>query len=165
MAAATSTKPTTRSDLLAEVMRAARRNSTLTVMFHGAIAEKFGLIATDMKAMEVLDRLGALTAGDIAKHTGLAPASVTDLVDRLEARGFVRRVRDRADRRRVIVELDPKSASRVGGVYDALGRAAARLFASYSSDQLAVVADFLGRGTDMVLAQLQKLTRENGRRR
>src|SRR5262249_47378219 len=110
-------------------------------------------------------RLGALTAGDIAKHTGLAPASVTDLVDRLEARGFVRRVRDRADRRRVIVEIDPKNASRLRSVYDPLRRAAAEKFPPYPSDALAVVVDFLARGTDMVLAQLQRLTRGGGRRR
>jgi hypothetical protein len=35
-----------------------------------------------------------LGAGDIARHSALATASVTNLLDRLEQKGFVRRVRD-----------------------------------------------------------------------
>ena len=61
------------------VTRAVRRNSTAAVLFHGAVAEKFRLATTDMKTMEVLDRLGPLTAGELAEQTGLARTSVTAL--------------------------------------------------------------------------------------
>ena len=139
------------------VTKAARRNSTAAVLFHGAVAEKFGLATTDMKTMEVLDRLGPLTAGELAEQTGLARTSVTALIDRLERRRFVRRVRDKRDRRRVIVEIDPRNAARLGSVYDSLGDAATKLFATYSDAQLGVIADFLERGADMVIAQIGKL--------
>jgi DNA-binding MarR family transcriptional regulator len=59
---------------------------------------------TDYKALGILDRLGPMSAGQLAAHTGLAAASITSLVDRLEARGFARRVHDSQDRRRVLVE-------------------------------------------------------------
>jgi DNA-binding MarR family transcriptional regulator len=139
------------------ITAAVRRNSTAAVLFHGAVAEKFGLATTDMKTMEVLDRLGPLTAGELARETGLARTSVTALIDRLERRRFVRRVRDKADRRRVIVEMDPRNAARLGSVYESLGHAAEKLFATYSDDQLHVIADFLVRGADMVFAQIGKL--------
>src|SRR5260221_321294 len=152
-----------RGEQLASVTNAVRRNSTAAVLFHGAVAEKFRLAATDMKTMEVLDRLGPLTAGELAAQTGLAPTSVTALIDRLEKRRFVRRVRDKRDRRRVIVEIDACSAARLGSVYDSLGHAASKLFASYSDAQLDLITDFLTRGADMVFAQIGKLRNVSGR--
>jgi len=39
--------PTTRAELLAALNEAARRQSTATVLFHAAVAERLGLSATD----------------------------------------------------------------------------------------------------------------------
>lgn len=148
---------TTRHHLVEALHHACRRNATASIMFHSALGAKLGLAATDMRTMDVLDRLGPLTAGEIAKHTGLAPASVTDLVDRLEKRRFVRRVRDRNDRRRVIIELDPRRAAKLGPMYDSLGRAANKLFAHYSTHEIAILIDFLTRASEMVTEQTQRL--------
>ena len=48
---------------------------------------------------------GPLTVGEQAAHLRLGKATVTELVDRLEARGLVARMRDERDRRRVFVWL------------------------------------------------------------
>jgi DNA-binding MarR family transcriptional regulator len=45
------------------------------------------------------------TLGDIARKLNVTPAVVTGLVDRLERRGYVRRVASKVDRRRVHIEL------------------------------------------------------------
>lgn len=45
------------------------------------------------------------TLGEIAKKLNVTPAVVTGLVDRLERRGYVRRVASTVDRRRVLIEL------------------------------------------------------------
>src|SRR5260370_37393454 len=60
-------------------------------MLHTAIAERSGLTATDTKTIDTLIRLGRVTAGEVAGYTGLATASVTSLIDRLERKGLVRR--------------------------------------------------------------------------
>src|SRR5690606_11278709 len=86
-----------------ELARVGRENSDATVLFHATMASLLDLHPTDYKTLGLLERLGPLSAGEIARHAGLAPASVTNLVDRLEHRGFVRRVHDTADRRRVLV--------------------------------------------------------------
>jgi DNA-binding MarR family transcriptional regulator len=48
---------------------------------------------------------GAVRGGELAEAIGLTSAGVTDLADRLEARGLVRRLRDPDDRRAVRIEL------------------------------------------------------------
>lgn len=92
----------TRQQLLGDLSLVGRENSDATVLFHAAIADRLDLHPTDYKALGILERLGPLSAGDVARRTGLAPASVTDLIDRLEQKGFVRRVRGSTDRRRKI---------------------------------------------------------------
>src|SRR5262249_37287290 len=71
-------------------------------MFHGAVAARFRLTATDLKTLDILQRQGTRSAGELAAHTGLATPSVTALIDRLEAKGLIRRVRG------------PRSAARDG---------------------------------------------------
>ena len=61
-----------------------RENSDATVLFHSTMANLLGLHPTDYKVLGILQRLGALSAGEIAQQSGLAPASVTNLIDRLE---------------------------------------------------------------------------------
>src|SRR5262245_33252986 len=78
--------------------------STAVVLFHEAVAARLGLSAADHRALGLISRSGAVTAGELAQRTGLSPGAVTGLVDRLEQGGHVRRTRDPADRRRVLVE-------------------------------------------------------------
>ena len=47
------------------------------------------------------------TLGDVARSLNVTPAVVTGLIDRLERRGYVRRVNSLFDRRRVNIELTP----------------------------------------------------------
>ena len=54
-----------------------------------------------------IQRRRGMTLGDLAKRASLSNATVTGIVDRLEARQLVKRVRSAADRRQVLVEMAP----------------------------------------------------------
>jgi DNA-binding MarR family transcriptional regulator len=74
------------------------------------------------RALEVLQHLsssGPLTVGEQAEHMGLRRNSVSELLQRLEAKGLVARIRDERDERRVLVWLTDAGrdvVSRVGQV-------------------------------------------------
>lgn len=116
-------------------------------MFHTALASLHGLGASDSKALDLVDRFGPLTAGELATRSGLAPASITGLLDRLEHRGLIRRVRDPDDGRRVLIELDH-------------GRVAALqpMFADFVADLQRMVAEFTTEELEIVLRFLQQAT-------
>lgn len=121
---------------------------------------------TAMRCMEVLDRVGQLTAGDIARETGLTSGAVTAMLDRLERVGYVRRLRDEADRRRVLVELTDKARQLSAEVYGPLADAMVE-FERYSDEELVLIRDFLRMGSAMLIAQAarvekQRLAREGG---
>ena len=148
-----------RAQVIAALNEAARAHSTATVLFHAAMAEQFGLSATDSKAMDLLERFGPLSAGELVEHTGLASPSVTALIDRLESKGFVRRVRDGQDRRRVMVELVPERIQGIVEKFGDLRTEVEELWAPYTIEQLEVILDFLRRGADFVSARAMKLPR------
>jgi DNA-binding MarR family transcriptional regulator len=138
-------------------MNAGREYSTAAVMFHSAIGERFGLSVTDLKTLDLLQRLGPLAAGEIATHTGLATASVTSLIDRLERKRLVRRLRDRADRRRVIVSLTPSVGKTIVPLFESLSRRMLARFRSYSDDEIASIREFLTSGAHEMRDEAAKL--------
>jgi DNA-binding MarR family transcriptional regulator len=148
---------TNREALLEAVTQAIYASSTAAVFFHTAIAEQIGLGSTEEKTLLLLSGSGSFTAGGIARHTGLTTASVTDLIDRLERKGFVRRVRDTKDRRRVIVEPDRTKLAELAAVFSSFQGAFTDLLDTYSDEQLITIADYLNRAARYSREAIMKL--------
>ena len=132
-----------RADLLARLRQVGREHSDATVLFHSSLADQLGLHPTDYKALGVLDRLGPTSAGELGRHTGLAAASVTNLIDRLAAKGFLRREPDPVDRRRVLLHAEVTELTE-HEFFASWQRSAPRMWQRYSDTDLAVILDFLG---------------------
>jgi DNA-binding MarR family transcriptional regulator len=70
---------------------------------------------------------------------------VPRLIDRLERAGYVRRLADSTDRRRVLVEPVAEHMQVIGQQYLALQAAFEATFAAYTAEQLDLVLEFLRR--------------------
>jgi DNA-binding MarR family transcriptional regulator len=133
-----------RAELLEQLETAGRASSVATVMFHTAVAARQGLSASEEKALDLLERSGPLTAGELARQSGLAPASVTGLINRLEQKGFARRIQHPSDRRSILVEADvERMYARVAPLFAEWARSLQELYAGYSDEQLEVILHFL----------------------
>ncbi len=90
--------------------------------YHWAQRVRGADLPVTRRALEVLQHLaksGPLTVGEQAEHMGLRRNSVSELLQRLEAKGLVARIRDERDERRVLVWLTDAGrdvVSRVGQV-------------------------------------------------
>lgn len=140
------------------LLDAGREYSTAAVLFHGAVAERFGLGVTDLKALDLLQRRGPLAAGEIAAETGLASASVTSLIDRLERKRLARRLRDPEDRRRVIVSLTPRVEEAIVPLFESLSRRMLARFRSYDDRLIGSIREFLIRGAREMREETARLT-------
>ena len=87
--------------------------------------------------------MGATTAGKLSEVTGLTSGAVTRVIDRLEQAGYVRRVPDPTDRRRVIVEVIPEKVANIRVTLDRVESKGAEEMSEYSDAQLALINDFL----------------------
>ena len=143
--------------MLERLARVGREHSDATVLFHSTIAGLMNLHPTDYKVLGILERAGPMAAGDIARATGLATASVTDLIDRLERKGLARRIRDGQDRRRVVVEPAGDRVSAARELFASTRRSLAQLFARYTDRELAVIADFLERNGERLRIETERI--------
>ena len=100
-----------------------------------------------------------MTAGQLTEATGLSSAATTTLLDRLEGKGLVRRLRDAADRRKVIVEMTELGQRLSGEIYGPLAGAGAEMLEGYSDAELTLILDVLNTSreiTDQHRARIQE---------
>jgi DNA-binding MarR family transcriptional regulator len=148
--------------LLAALNEEFRELSAATILFHQAVADRLGLNVTDHKCADILSRTGPITAGELARRTGLTTGAITGIIDRLESAGFVRRVRDPRDRRRVILEpMRKQLEQQIAPLFASMAQAVAELTARYSLQELTVIRDWAARSLQMAREETRKL-REPG---
>jgi DNA-binding MarR family transcriptional regulator len=132
-----------RAQLAARFGEGFRKTNSLAQLMGQAAADRIGLNATDLNCLNILSFSGEMTAGDLARETGLSTASITGVADRLEQAGYVRRERDPKDRRRVVIRLVLESALRdVAPVFLPLVQAWQGVVDRYTDDELRLIVDF-----------------------
>jgi DNA-binding HxlR family transcriptional regulator len=152
-----------RRRLEGEFLLAMRRAGSIMQLLGQISADRIGINATDLNCLNLVALTGHMTAGDLAKQTGLSTASITGVLDRLEERGFVRRVRDPHDRRRVIAELaDGPGLRVVGTTFGPVVKSWRATAAEYSDDELRLLLGFQGRLEEIMRGQLARLRGEEG---
>ncbi len=88
--------------------------------YHWAQRVQGAYLPVSRRALEVLQHLqasGPLTVGEQAEHLGLRRNSVSELLQRLESKGLVARIRDERDEHRILVWLTDSArdvVSRIG---------------------------------------------------
>jgi DNA-binding MarR family transcriptional regulator len=132
-----------RAELTAAFAASLRRSGSLMQLMGQAAADRIGVNPTDLNCLNLLSFSGQMTAGQLARATGLSTASITGVIDRLEEGGYVRRERDAADRRRVVVRLVTERALRdVASVFLPMVRTWQQLAEQYSDDELRLIVTF-----------------------
>jgi hypothetical protein len=152
-----------RRRLEGEFLLAMRRAGSIMQLLGQVSADRIGINATDLNCLNLVALTGHMTAGELAKQTGLSTASITGVLDRLEEGGFVRRVRDPHDRRRVIAELaDGPGLREVGPTFGPVVQAWRATAAGYSDDELRLLLEFQGKVEEIMREQLARLRGEDG---
>jgi DNA-binding MarR family transcriptional regulator len=146
-----------RARLIREIVDLIGRTTERAMQMNHTAAGVIGVNTTDMQCIQFLQH-GPLTAGELARHTGLTTASITGVIDRLEAGGFVARTRDPADRRRVVVELQRERArSDIAPVFRSVISAWRHMMADYDERDLQLISDFLGGVEQALEAEIHRL--------
>jgi DNA-binding MarR family transcriptional regulator len=111
-----------------------------------AVFDQFGLGRGEVGALSALRVAGPpyrLSPTRLGKGLMLSSAGVTSRIDRLERRGFVRRLRDPDDRRGVLVELTESGVDVVDAAVEALTKSDRQLLERLDADELRLFEDLL----------------------
>ncbi|HSJ45128.1 MAG TPA: MarR family transcriptional regulator [Euzebyales bacterium] len=113
------------------------------ILFNHVVAQREGLGPSDGQFITLLQVHGPMTAGELSARSGLTTGSTTGVIDRLERAGLAHRVRDRQDRRRVIVTPDDEAIStRVFPHYAGQAERLGRVLDQRTRDEIETVAVF-----------------------
>jgi DNA-binding MarR family transcriptional regulator len=134
-----------RDQLMEALNRAAREVSGQAVLFSQALADHLGVGSSDLECLDIVVLHGPLTAGELARRSGLTSGAITGVVDRLEKAGFAVREADAADRRKVLVRALPTIAERAAPAVAPMEAASVALLRGYSDKELALLLDYMTR--------------------
>ncbi len=85
------------------VLQAIRRMVRATELYSRRVTGEFGLTVPQLVSLRAIEQAGAITLRDLAAEVYLTPSTLVGIVDRLEAKGLIRRKRDAEDRRKVFL--------------------------------------------------------------
>ena len=153
-----------REEQLAAFVREMRQFHGLGASFFRAAASHIGIPVTDLQVIDMLELTGPTTAGQLAEQMALTTGAITQMLDRLEKGGLIRRERDPADGRRVIVHLAPdeEALRTIGPIFESLGQRWDQIAADYDDAQLAMLAEFLRRNNALTRAEIAQLKEQPG---
>lgn len=152
----------TKAELIAELFAAVRENQLATDKMDDAAARGMGVNRTDARALDIVERLGPVTAGKLSLDAGLTSGAITAVVDRLVDKGYLRRVADPDDRRRVLIEKTEKLDRVSKRFYGPLAERSLPLIDKFSNAELEAIVRFLKMGTELVERRAAELAEERG---
>jgi len=133
-----------KKELIDELVSEFRISGNQDSAFDNLAAERLGVNRTDLHCLNTVENAGGLTAGELARETGLTTGAVTGVIDRLDRAGYARRVPDPEDRRRVKVEVTPKFYARADQIWGPLAADWERsLSGRFTAEQLERVIELL----------------------
>lgn len=95
-----------------------------------------GLTVNQLGVLEAILHKGPLTHRELGRKVLTSAGNMTDVIDKLQARGLVRRTRDPADRRQVRVDLTEAGRTLIAGLFPLHARDIASAMDALSPDEL-----------------------------
>jgi DNA-binding MarR family transcriptional regulator len=91
--------------VIKEIVGALRRLVKAVYLDSSKISRQYGLTAAQSIVLRVLFHEGPLSSADLSRRLYVTPSNMTGVIDRLEKKALIERVRQAADRRVVLITL------------------------------------------------------------
>ena len=140
-----------------EFTKTLRKFGVKNILNQQQIASALHISNYDFITIQILEETGAITAGELAKRTGLSTGSVTALIDRLEKANFVKRELGTKDRRKVNIVPIYDERKDVQTLYEPLNESMLALIQSYDETARAQIIDFLSKASDVLEESKQQV--------
>lgn len=109
------------------------------------VGSEASLRDADLDTFDLVARHGPISPSTLARLAGLHPATMTGVLDRLEAGDWISRTRDPADRRAIAVSTNPAKTADMLRLFAGMNHAMDAVCAEYDDAQLATIQSFLAR--------------------
>lgn len=142
---------------VAAIARAVQDLQDATDLIDELAARRLGVNRTDLRCLSRLIARGPLTASELAAAAGLTGGAATTAIDRLERANLARRVRDAADRRRVLIYLTDQAHLAGQEVWGPIVTDALAELRRFTVAELEVIETFLHHALDNQIRHADRL--------
>ncbi len=121
----------------------------------GAILKDNEINYTQYAALMTVYMHGSLGEGELARMVFVNPSTMSRMVYALEKKGWLESVRDKADRRRVMVRLSPSGKRRMEAMRDKQAKVVARQVEHLGDDEkeyVFQVAEFVNKALRLMIS-------------
>lgn len=98
-------KKVSKKTAIAEIVQSFRRIFKAIQQYSEAVLKEFGVTGPQLWLLKMLRQEGGTSVGELSQKMYLHISTVSGIIDRLEAKGYVARKKAETDRRIVIVQL------------------------------------------------------------
>jgi DNA-binding MarR family transcriptional regulator len=151
-----------KKQLIEELGEQFRISGVHDIAFDTVAAERLGINRTDLNCLDIIERHGGVTAGQLATEAGLTTGAVTAVIDRLERAGYARRVRDPDDRRRVKVEATPEFIEKAKAIYWPLMEEWQGMMNRSTAEELRIMLEFMREGNKVKPRHIERVRSGDG---
>ena len=96
--------------VIKEIVGAIRRLVRAVYLDTARMSKQFGLTGPQSAVIRSLTNSGSLSSADLSRRLYVTPSNITGIIDRLEKKGLVERIRKQGDRRIALITLTKEGA-------------------------------------------------------
>jgi DNA-binding MarR family transcriptional regulator len=91
--------------VIKDIVESIRRLVRAEYLDSQKMSKQFGLTGPQSLVLRLLIKKGALSSADLSRQMYVTPSNITGIIDRLEKKGLVERIRQQGDRRVALITL------------------------------------------------------------
>ena len=91
--------------VIKEIVESIRRLVRAEYLDSQKMSKQYGLTGPQSLVLRLLIKYGALSYADLSRQMYVTPSNITGIIDRLEIKGLVERIRKQGDRRVALITL------------------------------------------------------------
>ena len=100
-------------DVIKDIVKSIRRLVRAENLDSQKMSKQFGLTGPQSLVLRLLIKKGALSSADLSRQMYVSPSNITGIIDRLEKKRLVERIRKQGDRRVALITLT-RSGQKLG---------------------------------------------------
>jgi DNA-binding MarR family transcriptional regulator len=97
-----------------------RFNQNVADRYDEVVCKKLHISSIEFRCFDIITQREGVTAGELARDAGISPASVTNVLDHLEERGWIQRYADPRDRRKALIRATEVAGKEIFPFYQEL---------------------------------------------
>jgi DNA-binding MarR family transcriptional regulator len=141
-------------DVIKDIVHSIRRLVRAEYLDSQKMSKQFGLTGPQSLVVRLLIKKGALSSADLSRQMYVTPSNITGIIDRLEKKGLVERIRKQGDRRVALITLTQSGQELGKTIPDPIEKKFINQLADLEPEHLQILA--------MTMNQILSLTEPQG---